>query len=44
MKNVIEQILDEKYTGNIRIPGTNGEVFTFEQIALIHLEIGRAHV
>ena len=39
MKNVIDQILDEKYTCNIRIPGTNGEVFTFEQIALIHLDI-----
>ncbi|MBD5390862.1 DUF1292 domain-containing protein [bacterium] len=38
MKNVIEQILDEKYTGNIKIPGTNGEVFTFEQIAVIHLD------
>ncbi len=38
MKNVIEQILDEKYTGNIRIKGNNGEIFTFEQLALIHLE------
>ena len=38
MKNVIEQILDEKYTGNIKIPGTNGEIFTFEQVALIHLD------
>lgn len=37
MKNVIEQILDETYTGNIKITGTNGEVFTFEQVALIHL-------
>ncbi len=38
MKNVIEQILDEKYTGNIRIKGNNGEIFTFEQLALIYLE------
>ncbi|MDE7161198.1 MAG: hypothetical protein K2N65_00400 [Anaeroplasmataceae bacterium] len=38
MKNVIEQILDEKNTKNIQIPGRNGEVFTFEQVALIHLD------
>lgn len=38
MKNVIEQILDETYTGNIRITGKDGEIFTFEQIAIIHLE------
>lgn len=38
MKNVIEQILDEKNTSNIKIPGKNGEIFTFEQVALIHLE------
>lgn len=38
MKNVIEQILDEKNTANIKIPGKNGEIFTFEQVALIHLE------
>ncbi|MDE6655810.1 MAG: hypothetical protein K2J85_02330 [Anaeroplasmataceae bacterium] len=38
MRNVIEQILDEKNTSNIKIPGNNGEVFTFEQVALIHLE------
>lgn len=38
MKNVIEQILDEKNTNNIKIKGNNGEIFTFEQIALINLE------
>ena len=38
MKNIIEQILDEKNTSNIKITGTNGEIFTFEQVALIHLE------
>lgn len=38
MKNVIEKILDEKYTGDIKVPGKNGEVFTFEQVALLHLE------
>ncbi|MDE6660208.1 MAG: DUF1292 domain-containing protein [Anaeroplasmataceae bacterium] len=38
MRNVIEQILDEKNTSNIKIPGNNGEIFTFEQVALIHLE------
>lgn len=38
MKNIIEQILDEKNTNNIKIQGTNGETFTFEQIALIHLD------
>ena len=38
MKNVIEQILDEKNTSNIKIPGKNGEIFTFEQVALIHLD------
>lgn len=38
MKNVIEQILDEKNTSPIKITGNTGEVFTFEQVALIHLE------
>lgn len=38
MRNVIEQILDEENTSNIKIPGQNGEMFTFEQVALIHLE------
>ncbi|MCM1131117.1 MAG: DUF1292 domain-containing protein [Roseburia sp.] len=38
MKNVIDQILDEKNTANIKIPGKSGEIFTFEQVALIHLE------
>ncbi|MDE7213662.1 MAG: DUF1292 domain-containing protein [Anaeroplasmataceae bacterium] len=38
MRNVIEQILDEKNTSNVKIPGKNGEIFTFEQVALIHLE------
>ncbi|MDE7263933.1 MAG: hypothetical protein K2N64_04670 [Anaeroplasmataceae bacterium] len=38
MKHVIEQILDEKNTSHIKITGNNGEVFTFEQVALIHLD------
>lgn len=38
MKNVIEQILDENNKNNIKISGKNGEVFTFEQVALLHLE------
>lgn len=38
MKNVIEQILDEKNTSNIKIKGKNGETFIFEQVALIHLD------
>ena len=38
MINVIEQILDEKNKNNIKIPGKNGEIFTFEQVALIHLD------
>ncbi|MDE7095124.1 MAG: hypothetical protein K2O23_01405 [Anaeroplasmataceae bacterium] len=38
MRSIIEQILDEKNTSNIKIPGKNGEIFTFEQVALIYLE------
>lgn len=38
MKNVIEQILDEKNTSNIKIIGNNGEIFTFEQVALINID------
>lgn len=38
MKNIIEQILDEKNTSNLKIEGKNGEILTFEQVALIHLE------
>lgn len=38
MKSVIEQILDENNNNNIKIKGNNGEIFTFEQIALINLE------
>ena len=38
MKNIIEQILDENNTSNLKIVGENGEVFTFEQVALIHLD------
>ncbi|MDE7106531.1 MAG: hypothetical protein K2O22_05145 [Anaeroplasmataceae bacterium] len=38
MQKIIDQILDEKNVSNIKIPGKNGEIFTFEQVALIHLD------
>ncbi len=35
MKNVIDQILDENNNELISLKGTNGEIFKFEQVALI---------
>lgn len=38
MKSVIEKILDEKNNDILKIQGNNGEVFNFEQVALISLD------
>lgn len=38
MKNVIDQILDENNSELISIKGNNGEIFKFEQVALIPID------
>lgn len=38
MKSVIKKILDEKNNDILKIQGNNGEVFNFEQVALISLD------